>query len=129
MDPERVDDRLKRLRERRVWRERDLSLSFLPGQFKREVARPFKQLAGLAEAWQRLVPPELARHARLERLKGGVLHVAVDSSAHLYDLDRLMRQGLERELVRAATGSPVRRVKLSLSSQPIAEEDEPAAGG
>ena len=123
MDAHQGDDRLKRLRERRVWKERDLSLSFLPGQFQREVARPFKQLAGLAEWWQRLVPEELARHARLERLKGGVLHVAVDSSAHLYELDRLMRQGLERELVRAATGSPVRRVRLSLSQDRIAEHE------
>ena len=125
MDARQGDDRLKRLREHRVWAERDLSLGFLPGQFQREVARPFKQLAPLAELWQQLVPADLARHARLERLKGGVLHVAVDSSAHLYELDRLMRQGLERELVRAAKGAPLRRVKLSLSSQRITEEDRP----
>ncbi|MEX0885449.1 MAG: DciA family protein [Phycisphaeraceae bacterium] len=124
MDPHRENERLKRLRTHRVWKDADLSLGFMKKQFKRDIERPYKQLAGLAELWQRLVPTELARHARLDRLNQGILHVAVDSSAHLYELDRLLREGLERELVRAATASPIRRVRLSLSKQAIARDDD-----
>lgn len=100
------------LREQRVRPEPDLSLGFLADQFKREVARPFKQLGDLAELWNELLPDEVAVGTRLESLQRGVLNVAVDSSARLYEIDRRLREGLERELVTRHKGAAFRRVKL-----------------
>ncbi|MFP4145509.1 MAG: DciA family protein [Phycisphaeraceae bacterium] len=115
MGGEAQDQYLQRLRGYRNRRELDLSLGFLRKQFQREVARPHKQLAQIVEIWQRLVPEPLARHTRLESLSRGVLRVAVDSSAHLYELDQLLRSGLERQIVREHKGAALRRIKLQVA--------------
>ena len=88
-----------RMRSLRVRPERDNSLGFLAEQFKREVARPFKQLGDLTELWRSLLPEKLADGTRLESLQRGVLTVAVDSSARLYEVDRLLRDGLQSQLI------------------------------
>jgi hypothetical protein len=109
------DPQQQRLDQLRRWRTRpepDLSLAFLREQFKREVEKPHKQLAQIGSVWPTLVPPELAAHCRLTTLLRGVLRVAVEDSAHLYDLDRLLRQGLERQLRAAVKGPAIHRVQL-----------------
>ena len=106
------DAHLRRLRQYRVPKEPDQSLGFLKQQFQREVAKPYKQLGAIATLWQEMVPTELASHTRLEGLSRGVLRVAVDSSARLYELDRLLRSGLERQIIRAHAGAALRKIKL-----------------
>ncbi len=96
----------------RTWRDRDTSLAFLSDTFKREVAKPFKQLEELAELWVELVPTHLAQHTRLEGLQRGVLRVVVDSAARHYELDRLLRGGLMRELTRRHKSAALRQVKV-----------------
>lgn len=95
--------------------EPDLSLAFLRDTFKREVEKPMKQLVQLAALWEQLVPPALASHTKLESLQRGVLRVAVDSSARLYELDRLLRSGLQHQLISEHKGPAVRRVMLRVS--------------
>lgn len=108
--------RLDRLRGWRNRRERDLSLGFLKKYAKQHIERPFKQFGDLTALWQEKVPAPLQEHTRLDRLSRGVLHVSVDSSAHLYELDRLLRSGLERELIQNHRGPAFRRVKLSVAN-------------
>jgi hypothetical protein len=105
------DHHLKRLRQWRNRADPDLSLSFLEKQFQREVARPHRQLARLVPLWEQKVPAHLLPETRLESFSHGVLRVAVRTSAALYELDRLLRGGLERELVHEARGSGLRRVR------------------
>jgi len=105
-----------RLDQLRKWRnrpERDLGLSQLPQQFKREVEKPFKQLNAVVELWQQMLPVELLKHTRLESLQRGILKVTVDGSTRLYELDRLLRQGLERQLIVARKDSGLRKIRLS----------------
>ena len=104
--------RLDELCRRRRGVEADHSLAFLKDDFARRVTRPFKQLESFVGVWQSLVPPALIEHTRLEGLSRGVLRVAVDSSAHLYELDMLLRQGLERRMIRQHKGPAFRRVQL-----------------
>ena len=94
---------------------RDHSLAFLKDQFKREVEKPHKQLAKLIDLWSELVPRELAEHTRLDALQRGVLRVSVDSSAQLYELDRLLRSGLEQTLITRYAGPAFRRIRLQVS--------------
>lgn len=122
MRPDASQHRLERLRGFRNKPETDLSLGFLKDAFKREVERPYKQLAAITEVWARLVPEPLARHARLESLQRGVLRVAVSSSAHLYELDRLLRDGLQQRLIIEHRGPAIRKVQLH-----VAEFNDPAA--
>lgn len=109
-------DHVEKMRTLRVRPERDVSMAFLADQFKREVARPFKQLGDLVELWNELLPGEVAAGTRLEALARGVLSVAVDSSARLYEVDRRLREGLERELITRHKGAAFRRVKLRVDA-------------
>jgi len=105
-------DQMERLRTWRAFRERDVTLAFLTDTFKREVEKPFKQLEGLAELWAELVPDQLAAHTKLESLSRGVLRVVVDSAGRHYELDRLLREGLARELTKRHKGAALRQVKV-----------------
>lgn len=107
-----VDIHLDRLRQ---WRNRPdtaVSMEFLKQQFKTEVEKPYKQLVSITEVWMRLVPPDLLEHTRLESFSRGVLRVAVDSSPRLYELDRLLRDGLEQRLITEHRGQPFRKIQL-----------------
>jgi predicted nucleic acid-binding Zn ribbon protein len=105
-------DRLEKLRRWKVRPERDLSLQFLRSQFRREVEKPFHQLEAIAPLWRQLVGAQLAGHSCPESFSRGVLRVAVDSSSRLYELDRLLRGGLEKQLAREHKGAALNRVRL-----------------
>jgi hypothetical protein len=116
--PEDLANRhLQQLRSSRNPRDPDLTLDFLRRQFRDQVERPFRQLGPLGELWSQLVPAEMHEHTRLEGLQRGTLRVAVDSAAHLYELDRLLRGGLERQMITGYRGGSLRRVKLVLSRE------------
>ncbi len=106
-------ERLERLRQAKGRKEPDLSLSFLPKQFEQQVAKPFKQLGPLGELWRELLPAELVEHTKLEGVSRGELRVAVDSASHGYELDRLLRQGVENELISRHTGA-ISRVRVRI---------------
>ena len=103
---------LKQLREWRRGGEPDLSLGFMQAAFKRDIARPFKQLQGLTELWEELVPEPLREHTRLEALSRGTLRVTADSASHRYELERLLREGLERRLIERHKGAALQRVRV-----------------
>ena len=115
-NPNPANDYLNRLRRWRNRPDTDLSLGFLKKQFDREVRRPYQQLSSIIELWHTLVPPEFAQHTRLESLHRGVLQVSVDSSAWLFKFDRLLRSGLERQLITQHKGPALRRVRLRVDS-------------
>lgn len=122
MESDRHARRLRQLADQPPKQEPDLSLGFLRETFKREVEKPMKQLVQLAALWERLVPPELADHTKLESLSRGVLRVAVDSSSRLYELDRLLREGLQHQLISEHKGPAVRRIQLRVSDEWRAEQ-------
>lgn len=129
-DPAPDGPHQRHLRRLRQWRNPaapDLSLAFVKEQFQREVARPHRQLGQFVDLWAELIPEPLLRHTRLEGFARGVLRVAVDSSAHRYELDHLLRAGLERELMRRQpAGATLRRVRLHVTDTPIAGDDSPS---
>ena len=113
VEPDPQIERLERLRRWKVTdREGDYSLHFLKKQFKQQVERPHKQLAQIVELWQQHVPADLLEYTALEGLTRGMLRVSVDCSARLYQLDRLLRGGLELQLIRAYGGRGFRGVRL-----------------
>ncbi|MEM6458289.1 MAG: DciA family protein [Planctomycetota bacterium] len=123
-ETERQQAALERLRDRRVRPDADLSLAFLPEQFRREVARPFKQLGDLARLWESRLPAEVAAGTRLESLQRGVLTVSVDTASRMYDLDRRLREGLEQELITSHRGAAFRRVKLQVDAGRFGSSDD-----
>lgn len=110
-----MDSQQKHLDNLRKWRNfkgRDVSMDFLSPWFKQEVAKPFKQMHGIGHVWAELIPPEIGTHCRLERYSRGTLTVHVDSSAMLFELDRLLRSGLQQQLTQASRPAALSRIKL-----------------
>ncbi len=103
------------LRARRGRHDPDWSMQFLDRYFKTQIQKPFKQLNGLGQIWADQLPPELLEHTRLDRFTRGVLTVAVDSSAHLYELDRILRSGLQNQIISSFTAGSLRKIRLTLA--------------
>jgi len=110
MEHDPAQEHLERLQRSRSLPRPDLSLGFLAEQFKREVAKPYKQLGDLAALWAELVPAELVRCSRLVGLSRGVLHVEVDHAAAHFEIDRLLRGGLQKRLIQSHKGGALRKV-------------------
>jgi len=110
------NQRLEQLRRHRNRPADDPSLAFLRAEFKQGIERPHRQLQTVIALWDELLPAALADHTRLESLRRGVLTVAVDSSTRLYELDRLLRSGLERQIVAAHKGPVLRKIKLRVAA-------------
>jgi hypothetical protein len=82
-----------------------------------------RRMGTIAGAWCDLMPALLLIRCRLDSFRSGTLTVHVDSSAALFEVDRVRREGAAAAL-RAATGGAVQRVKLRLAGP---EPDHAAA--
>lgn len=109
-----VQDHLDRLRQNRSLPKPDLSLGFMSEQFKRDVAKPYKQLGDLSELWGQLLPARLVERTRLVGLSRGVLHVEVDNPAAHYEIDRMLRGGLQKQLIEGHKGPAFRKVQVKV---------------
>ena len=107
--------RLDRLRQWRNRPPRDQTLAFLVDHVKAQVVRPHRQVGQLAELWQELVPAEMADRTTLASFTRGILTVHVPDSALLYQLDRLLRGGIEQQL-RQRSKTTLRSVRLKVSA-------------
>ncbi len=79
--------------------------------------RTEQRLGELIELWQEVIPAELADRTTLVALKGGVLHVDVESASTRYELDRLLRSGGLRRLQTSFRGTLL-RIRLRIGSAP-----------
>ena len=105
-----VAHEIERLREHRARPGRNLSIAAMIEATRKRSERARRQLGQLIELWHSFVPAEIADRTTLTALRGGVLHVTVDSSAVAYELDRLLREGLLAQL-RSAYRGTLTRVK------------------
>lgn len=108
--------RLQRLRAWRNPAEKDAGLSFVADYVDKNIVRPAKQLSKLIPVWRERVPAELAARTTLKSLARGVLTVHVPDSPTHYELDRLLRSGLEDELRRRAK-VPLRKVAVKVVTE------------
>ncbi|MFN3169018.1 MAG: DciA family protein [Phycisphaeraceae bacterium] len=125
MQHDPAQEHLERLRKSRSLPNPDLSLGFLSEQFKREVAKPYKQLGDLSELWRQLVPATLVERSRLVGMSRGTLHVEVDNPAAHFEIDRLLRSGLQKQLIQAHKGPAIRRVSVKLVGRRTGEGVDP----
>lgn len=79
------------------------------------IKRSRRKHLGCAKAWEAVCPGALVGRTSVLGVKGGAMTIGVADHATRYELDRLLREGAERELVRLAP-TTVRRVKLIVDS-------------
>ena len=108
-----AESSIEQLRRHRCRPERNLEISGLVDQFRREAGRARRGAGTFLDAWEAVVPPEIAASTRVRGIRGGVARVGVLDAATSYDLDQRLRNGLLAEL-RLAFQSPLRRVKLEI---------------
>jgi hypothetical protein len=105
-------DELSRLRKYRGLKRRDLSIGEEVERVRKQAARRAGALGGLDERWAELVPRELAALSRPRRLTaGGVLTIAADDAAAVYQVDQWLRGG-GLAVLRAGCGATLRSVKV-----------------
>ena len=63
--------------------------------------------------WEQVVPPALARHCRVQGVKGTRLHVQVSGPAYLYEL-RLCGPEMTRALQEIAPQAKIRDIRFAL---------------
>ncbi len=80
-------------------------------RFKGEIERRSARFGNAAEVWARLIPEQVRSDTRLAGLSGGVLTVVTGSAATSYTLDRLLRGGIDHQILIATNGKII-RVKL-----------------
>jgi len=111
-----TDPRLKRLARiapYRKRRDRDPSIGKMVEETLRKAHRDEKRIGSFAEAWEALVPRELLGSCTIGTVRGSKVTVEVDSSPAKFELDRLLRNGLEVELRRLYSG-PLTEVRTRL---------------
>jgi hypothetical protein len=104
---------IERLRALRVRRRRDTSIGEVVTRTRDHASSVERRLGRLIEAWETVVPGELAARTAITSLRGGVVHVTADSSPVAYEVNRLLREG-GLTLLRSRTGAAVARVKVTV---------------
>lgn len=108
-----AESSIEQLRRHRCRPERNLEIGGMVDQFRREASRARRGAGSFLDAWESVVPPEIAATTRVRGIRAGVARVGVLDAATSYDLDRRLREGLLAEL-RLAFQAPLRRVKLEI---------------
>lgn len=110
-----AQSRLDRARRgRKVTSERDLSLAAtLKSTVKRDVDRAHRLCEKLDAAWIEFLPASLADRVGVLSMSAGVLVLEVETSGDKYSLERLLRGGVEKQIV-ALSNSRVRRVQVRI---------------
>jgi len=111
MDSRLVSEQLERLRAVRVKPGPDRSSRALFEAKAHELAKLERSLSGGAGAWAEHCPPELVGRTSVRKCERGVLEIGVRDSATRYEVDRFLRSGGQRAIIRACPAS-IRRIKL-----------------
>jgi hypothetical protein len=102
---------LKRLRKWRAMSKKDTSINDTLQAMRKGLRKSSRQSTSVVEAWDVLVPSHIARQATIVSMRSGVLEVVTDGSAIAYQLNRLVRSGLLRDLQLASKGT-LRKIKI-----------------
>lgn len=79
----------------------------------REFTKRDRQFSVAAEAWGEVCPRELAARTAIVAFSRGVLTIGVSDAAARFEIDRVLRAGAERELVRRMP-TTLRKVRLEV---------------
>lgn len=104
-----------RLREARVRARGDQTLAADMDRALREAGRQRRASGGCADAWAKIIPPDLIERTALEGVSRGVLTVRVPDGATRFQLDRFLRSGGQRAFVAACSAS-LRQVRIVVGS-------------
>jgi hypothetical protein len=97
-DPQRDLEHLRRLQAWRKRPEREVAVAPVVRRLLRERTRQAEQLGAVVEAFEELIPSELAAACSLAGMKAGVVSIEASSASVRFAVDRLLRSGTEAAL-------------------------------
>jgi Dna[CI] antecedent, DciA len=95
-------------------KKNDFAMRGVFAGMQQDLARSFRRSGGFGKLWVELVPEGLAATSMIQSYNRGVLTVVVRDAGSKYELDRLLRAGLEQQL-RERAPATLKRVKLMLA--------------
>jgi hypothetical protein len=104
---------IDRLRKLRCRPERNLAITAMVDQYRREASKSRRGIGNFVDAWESVVPAEIAASSRVRGVRGGIARIGVLDAATSYEIDQQLRGGMLAEL-RLAFGGTLRRVKLEI---------------
>ncbi|MBL8745960.1 MAG: DUF721 domain-containing protein [Phycisphaerae bacterium] len=105
---------LNLLREHRVYRDRAAPIGPIAAAIAGELKQLERKIGGVAGAWAETCPADIADRTSVESISRGVLHIRADDASTRYIIDRWLRSGGERELIRKCP-TTVRKVKVAIA--------------
>ncbi len=111
-----MEDGFIKIEQLRKWRSRkkkELRLDTEMNSFCRSLKKTNSQLLQLREEWNELVPTLLSQVAIPVAFRNGVLEVSVDGSPTAYQINRLVRSGLLRQLQKKCNGT-LRQIRVRI---------------
>ncbi|HVZ93884.1 MAG TPA: DciA family protein [Phycisphaerales bacterium] len=106
---------IERLRQSRVKTPPASEASASFSAMGRQLERSSRRLGSIAEAWLEVCPAGLVERTSVKSFVSGTLTIGVRDAATRFELDRVLRTGMERELVRR-TPSTLRSVKVVIEA-------------
>ncbi len=122
-DPQGVASRIERLREHRVKEPPRRALGDLLTARAKQFKRESKGTGVVAQAWSELCPAALLARTGVVGVSRGVLTLAADDSAARFEVDRVLRCGVERKLLKRLA-LDVRRVRVVVVDQDADNQTE-----
>lgn len=80
--------------------------------FKHDIEPLHKKVGKVAEIWVALVPQMFLERTSLVSFAQGTLTVSVESSPHLYELQLLLRSGLQKQILLAGAKHGLKKISL-----------------
>ena len=106
------DAQLRTVWQQRQFRDDAAHLAFpLAVLMEQKLKKRVRQLSGLAQVWDDVIPQAIRDHTALEGFHRGTLTVVVDSSPHRFRLQAMLSGGLLK-LLQARLGAALNRVRL-----------------
>ena len=102
---------LRQIAKLQGWRGRraaELSIQPMIARLQDQAGESQRRLGDLVTLWSALLPAELLERTVITSLRSGVMRVTVDSAATAFEIDRLLRSGLEADLRRGFRGTLTR---------------------
>ncbi len=111
-----MDDASTKIYQLRKWRsrkKRDLGIDSTMLSVCKSLKKTNKQLMQIQEAWNELIPSRLQATTIPTSLRSGVLEITVDGSPTAYQINRLVRSGLLREL-QERSGRTLKQIRVRI---------------
>ena len=106
---------LKQIRQWREHRVKDISIGATIHELRRKLKKSNKHLTQLIEAWDELVPTSIHQNATPTSFQNGILEVFADGSPTAYQLNRIIRASLLRDLQQRCSG-PLKQIRVRVAT-------------